>query len=81
MEIIFIVLPFVYSIIVLGMNLHHNHVMFFSCFHNKVSFEYTFFTFYVFVLSFHLLCFICRFRITHVFVMIGSCPLEFLLSW
>jgi hypothetical protein len=36
----------------LNIILHHNHVLFFSCFHNKVPFKPIFCTFHVLIIGF-----------------------------
>ncbi len=49
-------LHLVYSTPILGITLHLNHVMFFSCFHNKTMFEPISCTLCVHVLSFFVSC-------------------------
>jgi hypothetical protein len=52
MEVIFLMLPLVCSISILGMIVHHNLVLLFSCFCNKVSFEPMFCKLHIIVFDF-----------------------------
>jgi hypothetical protein len=79
MELVLLMLLLVCSTQILDILLHHNCVPFFSCFHNKILFEPTFYTLYVFVFGFHISCLNLELNLPFCHVLFMS--LKIFVSW
>lgn len=79
MELVFLVLLLVCSTQILDTILHHSCVLLFSCFHNKLLFEPTFYTFHVFVFGFYISCLNLELDLPFCHVLFIS--LNFFMSW
>jgi hypothetical protein len=79
MELVLLVLLLVCSTQILDTILHHNCVLLFSCFHNKILFEPTFYTLHVFVFGFYISCLNLELNLFFCHVLFMS--LKIFVSW